>query len=57
MKKLTQITFKVTDEQFERLDYIGIFDQIGVLFQNCTIMPINEEPPTKEKLQDVLREK
>ena len=56
MEKLTQITFEVTDEQLERLDYIGIFDQIGVLFKSCRIMTGNAEPPIAEKLQNALKE-
>lgn len=56
MEKLTQITFEVTDEQLERLDYIGIFDQIGVLFKSCRIMTGNAEPPIAEKLKNALKE-
>jgi len=57
MGKLTQITLEVTDEQLERLDYIGIFDQVGVLFQSCRIMTVNTEPPIAEKVQNALKEK
>ena len=56
MEKLTQITFEVTDEQLERLDYIGIFDQIGVLFKSCRIMTGNAEPPIAEKVKNALKE-
>lgn len=56
MGKLTQITLEVTDEQLERLDYIGIFDQIGVLFQSCKIMTVNAEPLIAEKVQNALNE-
>lgn len=45
MGKLTQITLEVTDEQFERLDRVGIFDQVGVLFQSCRIVIVNTKPP------------
>ena len=56
MEKLTQITFEVTDEQFERLDHVGIFDQAGILFQNCRIMAASGDGrPIKEKLRDELR--
>lgn len=56
MGKLLQITLEVTEEQIERLDYIGIFDQIGVLFQKCKIMTVNAEPPIAEKVQSALNE-
>ena len=54
--KLTQITFTVTDEQFERLDSIGIFDQVGILFQNCRIMAASGGHPIKKTLHDLLKE-
>lgn len=56
MGKLTQITLEVTDEQLERLDYIGIFDQVGVLFKSCKIMTVSEEPPIAEKVKNALNE-
>lgn len=36
---MTKITIKVTDEEFERLDYIGLFDvkAAGVLYENIEI--------------------
>ena len=54
--KLTQITFTVTDEQFEALDSTGILDGAGIFFTHCEIKAIIGGPPIKKTLHDLLKE-
>ena len=55
MDNLIQITLSVTDEQFERLDSTGIFNQAGILFQNCRIIAASGDGrPIKEKIREEL---
>lgn len=47
---MTKIVLKVTDEQMERLDQIGILgmDMAGVLYQSVSIIPDDETKENKE---------
>ena len=52
---MIQVTFSVTDEQFERLDSIGIFNQAGILFQSCRVVVASGDGhPIKEKISEEL---